>query len=603
MSALAEIDNGGVYERYNLYVSPDKLYIEPCDRFGGIKSYHHLQIDRHSNAIGLVETSSNHIPVGDCDIFLIYGIIGTIQIVSGQALIVVKSAEVVGQLNGHDIWKVLATEVIPFKKTTLHLTEKQNWFNRQFTEMLHSVLGTAGFYFSYTADITHSFQWMTENATPQFYHRSLIDRAEERFTWNGYCLQRLRGVPGAHPYCLPIMHGFFGSVTQQIGPHRFKLILVSRRSIQRAGVRFYKRGVNSDGHCANFVETEQIVEVLRDGQGQKTVTAFLQTRGSIPLFWSQRPNLRWQPCPMLRPTDDQLQAYVRHFKSQAEHYRGKQVIVNLVNSKGRERRVGGELERISLQANLPFVRYNPFDFHKECHAMNWDRISVLKGQLRPEITQFGFFAVVPDEPSGGRMQQGIYRTNCMDCLDRTNVVQSMIARESLTDQLMMLGILSGGRRVEDVEELERVFKFLWADNGDECSRQYAGTGALKADFTRLGKRTYGGAMNDGVNAITRYFKNNFNDGYRQDSIDLFLGNFRVDPDHLPSTFETTILALDYHGVAIVAAAFAVAMVVLCLLVSENLSATLFWLAVVMFCLAFIFFNGEEFVNTPKLKQD
>lgn len=96
----------------------------------------------------------------------------------------------------------------------------------------------------------------------------------------------------AHPYCLPLMHGFFGSVTQQIGPHRFKLILVSRRSIQRytvvsidalfklyifrAGVRFYKRGVNTDGHCANFVETEQIVEVLRDGQGQKTVTAFLQ---------------------------------------------------------------------------------------------------------------------------------------------------------------------------------------------------------------------------------------------------------------------------------------------------------------------------------------
>lgn len=48
---------------------------------------------------------------------------------------------------------------------------------------------------------------------------------------------------------------------------------------------------------------------------------------------------------------------------------------------------------------------------------------------------------------------------------------------------------------------------------------------------------------------------------------MFLGNFPVDPDHLPSTFETTILALDYHGVAIVAAAFAVAMVVLCLLVS------------------------------------
>lgn len=44
-------------------------------------------------------------------------------------------------------------------------------------------------------------------------------------------------------------------------------------------------------------------------------------------------------------------------------------------------------------------------------------------------------------------------------------------------------------------------------------------------------------------------------------------------------------------------------ILLCLHFAENLSATLFWLAVVMFCLAFIFFNGEEFVNTPKLKQD
>ena len=26
---------------------------------------------------------------------------------------------------------------------------------------------------------------------------------------------------------------------------------------------------------------------------------------------------------------------------------------------------------------------------------------------------------------------------------------------------------------------------VWADNADACSKQYAGTGALKTDFTRL----------------------------------------------------------------------------------------------------------------------
>ena len=30
---------------------------------------------------------------------------------------------------------------------------------------------------------------------------------------------------------------------------------------------------------------------------------------------------------------------------------------------------------------------------------------------------------------------------------------------------------------------------MWANTGDFLSKQYAGTGALKADFTRIGKRT------------------------------------------------------------------------------------------------------------------
>jgi len=47
------------------------------------------------------------------------------------------------------------------------------------------------------------------------------------------------------------------------------------------------------------------------------------------------------------------------------------------------------------------------------------------------------------------------------------------------------------------------------------SIQYSGTGALKTDFTRTGKRTKLGAIKDGLNSLTRYYKNNFADGYRQ----------------------------------------------------------------------------------------
>lgn len=44
-------------------------------------------------------------------------------------------------------------------------------------------------------------------------------------------------------------------------------------------------------------------------------------------------------------------------------------------------------------------------------------------------------------------QTGVFRTNCMDCLDRTNVVQSVIARNILHRQLTVLGIKSTSTRV------------------------------------------------------------------------------------------------------------------------------------------------------------
>ena len=59
------------------------------------------------------------------------------------------------------------------------------------------------------------------------------------------------------------------------------------------------------------------------------------------------------------------------------------------------------------------------------------------------------------------------------------------------------------------------------------SLQYSGTGALKTDFTRTGKRTTQGALNDLSNSCIRYVKNNFFDGWRQDSFDLFVGRYEV----------------------------------------------------------------------------
>jgi len=69
---------------------------------------------------------------------------------------------------------------------------------------------------------------------------------------------------------------------------------------------------------------------------------------------------------------------------------------------------------------------------------------------------------------------------------------------------------------------------MWANNADVMSILYAGTPALKTDFTRTGKRSFYGALKDGKNSVHRYIVNNFYDGYNQDSLDLLLCKLKVD---------------------------------------------------------------------------
>jgi len=112
----------------------------------------------------------------------------------------------------------------------------------------------------------------------------------------------------------------------------------------------------------------------------------------------------------------------------------------------------------------------------------------------------------------------------MDCLDRTNVVQSVFSRKIAHQQLYKLEQIEKpqGAPFEKFpnEILESSFKNVWTDNADAISILYTGTPALKTDFTRTGKRSYMGALNDAKNSITRYYINNFCDGYNHDCLDL-----------------------------------------------------------------------------------
>ncbi len=314
-------------------------------------------------------------------------------------------------------------------------------------------------------------------------------------------------------------------------------VLVSRKDVRRLGRRYLVRGADKNGAVANAAETEQILIQYEDGGIR--VASYLQYRGSIPLLWSQKPNLQYDPPIIISPDQSENVAAARKHFEELKSFYGKVKVVNLIDKKGKQDTLGkafGETLRALKMDDS--VGYEWFDFHSECKNMKWENMSKLIAALASEIECFDYFMALVENSSGSPsnkgfksvepkniqvlcMQAGVIRTNCVDSLDRTGVVQSVIARNILHRQLHKLG-LEGKPEANGsafspfvATELETIFRNLWTDNGDQLSVLYTGTKALKTDFTRTGKRTFKGAILDGKHSVQRYYINQLRDGYYQ----------------------------------------------------------------------------------------
>jgi hypothetical protein len=67
-----------------------------------------------------------------------------------------------------------------------------------------------------------------------------------------------------------------------------------------------------------------------------------------------------------------------------------------------------------------------------------------------------------------RLQEGVFRTNCVDCLDRTNVFQGLLARHALQDLLQELGVLAPGEELATLLPKVGGFKNAWITEPPEC---------------------------------------------------------------------------------------------------------------------------------------
>jgi hypothetical protein len=401
------------------------------------------------------------------------------------------------------------------------------------------------FYFSYDLDITRNLEQKT--AFPNS-DAPLYAQVDSIFFWNRHIMQPFLDA-GKDALALPVMQGFVGqktfsvdrsppqkdesandsvemsnfssteaqsavtdpepivkSITRRPSEKDYTLTVISRRSTKRAGLRYLRRGIDQDGFTANTVETEQLLSPAEWNESSK-VYSFLQIRGSIPLFFTQSP-YSFKPIPVLQHSEEaNRKACQTHFERLKRAY-GAIQIVNLVEKHGNEGKIGAQYEKTVEYLNLLAAESTPrgealdfewFDFHKACRGMKFENVSLLLSTLKEKLEDFGSTST-----DGGNLiqkQKGVVRTNCMDCLDRTNVCQSSFARHMLELQLKEEGFDMSAQ----LDQETSWFNYVWADNGDAVSKQYASTAAMKGDYTRTKKRDYRGALNDLGLSLARFY--------------------------------------------------------------------------------------------------
>lgn len=423
----------------------------------------------------------------------------------------------------------------------------------------------SSFFFSYDHDLSTSLQSSSNSTLP------LWKRFDPLFFWNRNLLSPFIDA-GQGNFALPLLQGFVGqrafSITQTDGETNqvvdpadiplqdmnapkdesrdahntkdFFLTLISRRSVKRAGLRYLRRGIDDDGNVANYVETEQILS-SQDWDSSKKTYSLMQIRGSIPLFFSQTP-YSFKPIPVMFGSESTNRAaFKKHFSDLAARY-GELQATSLVDKHGTETAVGQAYEDTmqwlneSGGVNGNKVGFEWFYFHKECGGMRFENVSILLNTLEGALRSHGYTIRQNDQNTA--RQTGVLRTNCMDCLDRTNVTQSSVGGWALQEQLKEEGLQI------DLQTDSNTFWFnnLWADNGDAISKQYAGTAALKGDFTRTRKRNWVGALSDFSLTLNRYYNNIFGDYFLQTCIDFYLGH--AGPAVFDE-FETDMMSQDY----------------------------------------------------------
>ena len=474
-----------------------------------------------------------------------WGLLGFIKFTGPYYMLLITKKSTVAMVGGHYIYQVDGTELIPLTPPK-YKADVRNTEESRFLAILNNLDLTRSFYYSYSYDITRSLQHnITRERTALIdgLPTSTYDDYNSMFVWNSHLIKPAEGaLHDTFDWCRPIIHGYIDQAAISIYGRTAHITIIARRSRFFAGARFLKRGANDLGYVANDVETEQVVsESLTTSfhlPGPKLFaspqyTSYVQHRGSIPLYWTQdNTGVTPKPPIELNLVDPFYTAAALHFDNLFERYGSPIYVLNLIKAKERTPRESKLLDEYTNAINylnqfLPRehrIIHKAWDMSRAAKSRDQNVIGTLENIAESVVTTTGFFHNGDGIVSPMQVQNGVARTNCIDCLDRTNAAQFVIGKRALGYQLHALGIIEEPSVEYDTDAVN-LFTHMWHDHGDTIAVQYGGSQLVNTMETYRKINQWTSHSRDMIESFKRYYNNSFMDSQRQEAYNLFLGNY------------------------------------------------------------------------------
>ncbi|KAJ2825337.1 phosphatidylinositol-3,5-bisphosphate 5-phosphatase [Coemansia erecta] len=548
---------------FDIYESKTRLCIVGSNESEGY--YRVLHISRTTDDIKkMVESDSSHtresiravvseILAGGMKLVVsnVCGILGFVRFTKGYYISLVASRKPVALLGGHYVYHVEDTRLlsIAFRPERSDVEEKC-------ITRFKNVDLTKNFYYSHTYDITHTLQHNVDMWAPGARQGRRAWAYHSMFVWNYQLIcNATQGVGLGAEWTVALIHGYVDQSKLSIFGRDVYITLIARRSRIFAGVRYLKRGVNDAGYVANDVETEQIVNTMEVTSfdmpygrpfSNPNYTAYVQHRGSIPLFWSQETSgITPKPPIEINVRDPYFVEAGRHFDSLFGRYGTPVIVLNLIKTKERAKRESVLGEEFSeglhyLNQFLPRgkkIRYLAWDMSRAKKNRQEDVLAILEVIAEETLTLTGYFhnggelysnyakrraaGDVRAQRKAVRRQTGIVRSNCIDCLDRTNAAQSIIGKVALAHQLFELGQI-GQPSLSFNTDAAMIIEEMYHDLGNTIALQYGGSHLVNTVQTYRRSTNWRSHSRDIVESLRRYYSNSLLDMERQEAITYFV---------------------------------------------------------------------------------